>query len=120
MPVLTTALIEPAVLSVAADYLGIGTSTRRRSRLRTMSANAGQRQERNQGEQAPTTPDREKFSEAQLAYIDGAAALQVAAVNEPTLNGQDARDQVRAWLRRHWIGCSASPTAVRGTSRIAG
>jgi hypothetical protein len=50
----------------------------------------GQRQVRQQAYTPDERPDREKFSESQLEYIDAAARLQAAATQEPTLNGKDA------------------------------
>jgi hypothetical protein len=50
----------------------------------------GQRQARQQAYTPDEAPDRLKFSESQLEYIDQVTRLQAAATQDPTLNGKDA------------------------------
>jgi hypothetical protein len=60
----------------------------------------GQRQLRNIGADAltgntATTPDRLKFSEEALVYVDGVAPQQAAAAQDEVLNGSDPWRRLR-------------------------
>jgi hypothetical protein len=56
-------------------------------------ADLSQKQVRDQGPPVSGRPPRSIFSADQQAYVDQLERVQRLAVDDPTLNGQDARDR---------------------------
>ena len=67
-----------------------GSAGRRR---RVVGNQAGQRQQESQGVQAPEGDPMDKFSHDQLQYFEQAAAGKLAAIRNPDLNDQSARER---------------------------